>query len=40
MFSIGTKILMFNGNVKTVEKLKIGDLLMGANSDPVIVSYC
>jgi hypothetical protein len=30
----GTKILMFDGSVKPVEKIKVGDLLMGDDSKP------
>jgi hypothetical protein len=30
----GTKIVMYNGSVKTVENIKIGDLLMGDDSLP------
>lgn len=33
-FSRGTKILMFDGSVKNVEDIKVGDLVMGADSTP------
>lgn len=34
----GTRVLMFDGSVKPVESIHIGDLLMGDDSDPRIVT--
>jgi len=33
----GTKIIMFNGTIKSVEDIEIGDILMGDDSSPRIV---
>jgi Tfp pilus assembly pilus retraction ATPase PilT len=33
----GTEVLMFDGNVKKVEEIKVGDLLMGPDSKPKAV---
>jgi len=32
--AVGTKVRMFDGTIKTVESLKVGDLLMGVDSKP------
>jgi hypothetical protein len=36
----GTKVLMFDGSVKTVEQIKIGDKLMGDDSVARLVTAC
>ncbi len=36
-FALGTKVLMYNGNIRSVEDVGIGDLLMGDDSTPRIV---
>lgn len=33
-FEIGTKVLMYDGNIKNVEDIKAGELVMGWNSTP------
>jgi hypothetical protein len=38
---LGTKVLMFDGQIKVVENLKVGDLLMGPDSKPrTVLSKC
>ena len=36
-YGAGTEILMFNGSIKNVEDIVIGDILMGDDSTPRIV---
>ena len=33
-FEIGTKVLMYDGNIKNIEHIKTGELVMGWNSTP------
>ena len=33
-FGKGTKILMYSGDIKPVEEIKVGDVLMGDDSGP------
>lgn len=33
-FALGTKILMYNGDIKEVQDVKVGDVVMGDNSTP------
>lgn len=36
-FALGTEVLMFNGETKKVEEVKVGDILMGDDNTPRIV---
>lgn len=39
--ALGTKVLMFDGKIKTIENLEVGDLLMGPDSEPrAVLSKC